>query len=1105
MNMNLAIFRKIFVYFAIGVVVLLLLTEVLLYFGGTPLARWVIDKFNQQQPGEARVEAVRVSFLRSFPRVGLCLKGFTYYEHKPAQRPATEKPILLVGDLDVGVNPWQLLWKEIRVTKIALDTGYVGLIVYPDSSVNLLNALGDLVEALKATPDDALDKSDDSFAFLLKKMSLEGLQIALEDQLRGRGLHVWVQSLEHSLSYRSKEIKNALRLKAVLDTLAFQQETLLERYPIELVARFRLDRIDYAANVQKLTARFGNIHMQGSGTYDHLDSSRTDASARLDVRDLDLRPLIKLGFLDQAFITDFIRGHLQAEGNLKGRMAAERPVADFSFQVDSLQFDERSGRPFLEHMTAKGHFKTGEKPDMSDGAVVLNPLDVRLFKGFVKGFITVQNFVNPTFDFSLAGDNNLGQLSRFVSTDPVTNLDGRVKVDLIAAGSYDRNDPYGLQLREASGSLVLDHVSFALPDNQLQVKQLDLDLQQNGVTEQVLNHLFVQINNSDFTVTGALHQLIPYYFGARQDISGNLSMASKLIVCSDFVSAPFLLRVLDPQFTDTYCEIAFEGDSPNRIQGRLLPNGYIDFKRFHTNRSASPDIRKVRGRLTINPDKMGISGLTAVVGESDVRLRAVLRNHYYLLHLDEPKDILFNFSAQSDQMRTIDFMVLNGQYVGPVSYEKESMKNFEYLGSYTFNNQELKTKKTRINSTFRIDRLNFDLSLFPASVVDLKMILHQRDNQLQLEKLTARVGQSDLSIEGYLRRNAPAGDVGPLQLSDFSTRVDIRAHYLNLDELRAINDAEEEGVAVNTVSAGGTISRQEMIDRQLAGENIFAGSFPDAAFSLHIDSVRISQKMLRGIQGKLALSPAKVISLEDLMVRTGAGSVSFSGRIDAQDPMAVALIADGRFQEADLSKIKVPFTYDSVTYVIADNFGGTINGNMHLEMGLRPDMSFSLTDDLRSTIDFSWRNGQINNFGPMLLMADFLGTKDLYHVLVDTIKNTITLEGGVLSIPLMEINSTIGHLRMAGIQDINGDMEYLFQVPLSLVSTAAWNYLTGKDRKEDAGEDEIQIGDDNTFYISTRVVGNISDYKIKLGKGKNFRDMVREARKARKEAKKTGG
>ena len=90
------------------------------------------------------------------------------------------------------------------------------------------------------------------------------------------------------------------------------------------------------------------------------------------------------------------------------------------------------------------------------------------------------------------------------------------------------------------------------------------------------------------------------------------------------------------------------------------------------------------------------------------------------------------------------------------------------------------------------------------------------------------------------------------------------------------------------------------------------------------------------------------------------------------------------------------------------------------------------------------------------------------------------------------------------LQKVNGEMEYLMQVPLGLLTSAAWNYLTGKERKEDAAPDEIEIGDDATIYISLRIVGTPDDYSIKLGKGKSFREMVREARQERREKRKAG-
>ncbi len=1082
----------------------ILLLEVFLYVGGSPVSRWVVNGFNERQSGEARVEQLRISLLSGFPSICLRMGQFSYFEHPAAERSESEAPILRIDDLRAGLNPWRLLRGEVCVSELSLDSGYVGLIVYPDSSINLLNALGPLARLPEEREEEAEPADTAGFEFVLDELDFRGLDLHLDDRTAERGVYLQVERMQHALAYRRREIDNDLDLEGVVRRLWAKGDTLLSEYPFSLVADFQVDRERYSAGIDDLNLQAGGIKLEASGTYDHLDSSRADLAGVFTLVNLDLRPFLTLGWLDSTFITDRIEGRIAAEAELRGRLrSAERPVFEARFGIDTLHFADRSALPLVRRLDASGYFATGEMPDLSGAHLQLATLDLLLDNGFVHGQLEVEDFVDPRFDFDLEANADLADLERFFPRDSLIGaLQGKLIADIDLEGRYETGKAYGLEMQRADGRVELQQVAFDVSPGNYEVHRLDVDLQQVR-SDLTLHNFHLELNDSDITIAGRVQNTLQYYLGAPQDLTGAFTISSRIWEWDDFVDDPFLLAVLDPQLRNTYLEIDFQGDGANRIRGRVLPSGFVRFRRFHAERSHSPDIRRIRGTLGIQPDVLGVKDLTGVVGESDFTLNAGLTSYHAFVDRETAQDFVLNFFVNSNNMRARDFLVVNGRFLAPEQYRDEEMRNFNFTGDYRFNNQELVKRRRVPNSTFRIETLNFNLSLFPAAVFDTDLLLHRRDNELVLERFSARIGESDLTITGLLRRHRPAAGIEAFSLSAFSTNVDIRSSYLNFDELLAINAGALDSEPVEAAGAPKADSsrepaKEQLIEERLNDYNLFSGDFPDAAFTLLIDSLRLRDRRIRGVRGKLIVDPAKRITLEEFAMQVGAGRVAFDGSIDASNDTLVRLTTRAGFDDADLSKMNVPFEYDSVSYVISEHFGGIMDGNMELSIGLTPDLAFDLRDAV-GAIDFYLVDGTITNFEPMLLMEDFLGTKDLNFVRVDTLENTLTIEDGELTIPLMDINSTIGHLRMAGIQNVNGEMEYLFQVPLGLVTSAAWNYLTGKERKEDAAPDEIQEGNDNIIYISTRVVGTIEDYKIKLGKGKSFREMVREARQERRE------
>jgi hypothetical protein len=116
----------------------------------------------------------------------------------------------------------------------------------------------------------------------------------------------------------------------------------------------------------------------------------------------------------------------------------------------------------------------------------------------------------------------------------------------------------------------------------------------------------------------------------------------------------------------------------------------------------------------------------------------------------------------------------------------------------------------------------------------------------------------------------------------------------------------------------------------------------------------------------------------------------------------------------------------------------------------------------------------------------------------DSLENNLELEDGYIFIPKMDVNSTLGAIRITGFQYFNMEMEYLVQIPLSLVTSVGWSTLTGKKRKEDAEPDEIVKMKDGGARVNIRIVGTMDDYRIKLGKGETFKAIEKEEKKKKK-------
>ena len=173
---------------------------------------------------------------------------------------------------------------------------------------------------------------------------------------------------------------------------------------------------------------------------------------------------------------------------------------------------------------------------------------------------------------------------------------------------------------------------------------------------------------------------------------------------------------------------------------------------------------------------------------------------------------------------------------------------------------------------------------------------------------------------------------------------------------------------------------------------------------------------------------------------------------------------------------------------------------------MHPDMVPKI-DDSEIHLDLEVLDGRLENYEPLLDMADYFGDKNLAKVKFDSLYNHMDVKDGYLNIPNMTINTTLGHMDMSGSQKMDGnyDMEYFIRVPMKMVTEVAKQKLFGKKNKGEAdslaiaaAEEEEVIYKDHTEkirYLNVRIVGDIEDYSIKLGKDKRDKKKKKEKKK----------
>jgi hypothetical protein len=120
-------------------------------------------------------------------------------------------------------------------------------------------------------------------------------------------------------------------------------------------------------------------------------------------------------------------------------------------------------------------------------------------------------------------------------------------------------------------------------------------------------------------------------------------------------------------------------------------------------------------------------------------------------------------------------------------------------------------------------------------------------------------------------------------------------------------------------------------------------------------------------------------------------------------------------------------------------------------------------------------------------IAGYFKDKNINRVHFDTLQNTLDLKNGVLNIPAMTINSSLGFIELQGSQSLDLKMDYLIRIPWKLVTQVGVRALFGGKNKEEVDPEQVDAiqyreNDKRVRFLNVRIKGTPDKCDFSLGK-----------------------
>jgi hypothetical protein len=422
-------------------------------------------------------------------------------------------------------------------------------------------------------------------------------------------------------------------------------------------------------------------------------------------------------------------------------------------------------------------------------------------------------------------------------------------------------------------------------------------------------------------------------------------------------------------------------------------------------------------------------------------------------------------------MRAEDFFTYNHEFLLPRAYQTEYLEDFSLAGRLEAPVAGLVSDTVSLDFGLGIEELGWSFHYYPLSFEQFKLRMKRKGDQLQIETLQGRIGESTLKMTATLENftDSLLTDFSDSLLENLEGTLVLQSDLLDINELinYHLPDELKERAETDSLDGSGLPRLNEL-------------SYPSINFTVDIGELRYGKHSIYGMKGDLRTSREKIFYLDHLEISPeGRGTISFNGQADVSDSSAYTISAELELEGIDVSDLKFELQSGDTIYMLKENFQGVVEASGLAEIFITPDMKVDIS---ASTAMFNVKvnDGALINFTPLQAAAKVFGNKNLNHVKFATMRNSFTLTDSRLTMPLMNVESSLGQILIEGEQGLDMSYLYLLRVPPKLAMKAAVSALSeSEESKENAEEDEVSQMKRGDYLVVTLWSNGVeSDYKL---------------------------
>jgi hypothetical protein len=289
---------------------------------------------------------------------------------------------------------------------------------------------------------------------------------------------------------------------------------------------------------------------------------------------------------------------------------------------------------------------------------------------------------------------------------------------------------------------------------------------------------------------------------------------------------------------------------------------------------------------------------------------------------------------------------------------------------------------------------------------------------LYLKNITIESKSSKLQMEGSLRNIATLYYSAPEKLLlDWK----VSSTGIDLNEFRSFLGKRKSGKRATAAA-----NRRKM--NRLASQLDVMLNSCSVNLQVALDKLTYSNFLAQQVKAEILMSQSG-INMKQISLSHAGGSVQLNGTV-TQDGVNNRFKVNTNINNVHIDQLLFAFDNFGMKTLTSKNLKGifsakaAISGNVKDNGQMAPESIFG-------KMSFNLREGALVNFAPLQDIGDILFRKrDLANITFENVTNNVTLEGGKIMVPPMQINSSALYMDVSGIYAMDKGTDMYIDIPL---------------------------------------------------------------------------